>query len=102
MVKKGHKEHAPCIKVRAKAAQEQAEPIMEGVVPPIAAPVGVTLGSVPIGTKFRYQKAVYQKVNQLGNAAVVIDPSIDDVQIQLGLDTIIEPLGPGHEVEADM
>lgn len=105
MARKGHKEDcmcAVCKALKTKAAREQAEPIVEGIVQPVVAVEGITLDSLPIGAKFRYRAAVYQKIYQMSGHITVIDPAIDDVQITLNPQTIVEPLGPGHEVEGDM
>lgn len=100
MPRKGHKDGCQCVVCKAMKAKLIREAMDR---PDVFEPVGrPTLGSLLIGAKFRHQNGIYQKINDIGANAVVINPGADDQSFLLNQRTVVDPIKPGHNVEADM
>lgn len=95
MGRTGHKEGCQCrvcLAIDAKALREQAAPVA------VAEVEGITLGSLQIGQIFRYGRKMYKKLN--ASPSMVLDMQ-DNEGVKMDSNTVVEPIGVGHDVEAD-
>jgi aspartate ammonia-lyase len=70
-----HKPDCQCIVCRRKRAKAERERLKmeEKKLEAAVAAGGVTIGSLAIGAKFKYQNNVYQKLNEVTGGSVITD-----------------------------
>ena len=83
---------------KKKEVREELEAVVEAAPVIVAVPVGITLGSVQIGTNFIYNNQGYKKINE---GVVYNIQNGDDASEFMPNNAIIIPIRVGHEIEPD-